>query len=251
MDGRSKGTLILRVGTFLVSIAVALVLVSQMASATVAGYRCPWCSSYYYQGNSIPPNSYLIVWPTYAPYYLSGAILAANQSSIQQVQIGPVQQTSTVSSREMFYLEASTPTTGVKAGLMVMNLTDYYLWANRTTGAGIYNVTASMPHPLVWMDLYIAQGHVTNLSSYRVGPTPLIVRHLSEDYTPLVVVIENRNLVKAANLSLFTTTVGLPINPDVGYRASALVGAPGVLLMVIGISERRRQGRLTSPAKAA
>jgi hypothetical protein len=215
MDRSSKATVVFRVGTVLVAIALAFGLISYMSNLTVSGYHADQCyySVWYFCGNTdeVPAGTYMV-------------LNSWNPASPQQ----------------MYFLNMSSTPADAEVYLLKTNQTTFDVWMANRSGLPLANVSFYAPQELAWFSDYMTSHSQEVVSQYYVSGTNVVVKYFVPDVEPLMAVVTNGNAQRSLNLTYFGTNVGVMINPNLGFRVTGYLAAPGAVLAVFGLVLKRR-----------
>jgi hypothetical protein len=226
MDTSSKATVVFRVGTLLVAIALALGLISYLSSLTVSGFHAGQCyfGNWYYCGNVdvVPVGTYVVLnnW---------------NPASPQQ----------------MYFLNMSSAPAKAELYLLNTNQTVFNAWIASRSGLPLVNVSLYIPQKLAWFSDYVASHGQEVAGHYDVSGSNVVVKHFVPDTEPLMAVVTNGNTQSSLNLTHFEANVGVMINPSLGFRVTGYLAASGVVLAVVGLVLKRRAAGRSSEGPAS
>lgn len=217
MDKGSRATLVFRVGTLLVAIALAFGLISCLSSLTVSGFhadRCfysPW-GGFCNNVDEVPAGTYTL-------------LASWNPASPQQ----------------MYFLNMTSTPVGAKVYLLNTNQTAFNVWIANRSGLPLASISYGYgPQRLAWFADYMASHRQEVASQYDVSGANVIVKYFVPDVEPLMVVVTNGNARSSLNLTYSATNVGVVINPSLGFRATGCLAAPGAVLAILGLVLKRR-----------
>ncbi|MGD0477596.1 MAG: hypothetical protein ABSB29_05450 [Nitrososphaerales archaeon] len=217
MDRSSRATVVFRVGTLLVAIALAFGLISYMSSLTVSGYHSDQC---FYNYNFGPFCENVDVAPagTYT-------VLASWDAASPQ---------------QMYFFNMSS-TGAAEVYLLNTNQTAFDVWIANKSGLPLANVSFSYgPQELAWFSDYVASHGQEVEGRYAVSGTNLVVKYFVPDVEPLMAVVTNGNAGSSLNFTYSETNVGVMINPSLGLRATGYLAASGAVVAVFGLVLKRR-----------
>jgi hypothetical protein len=217
MDRSSRATVVFRVGALLVAIALAFGLISYMSNLTVSGYHPNPC--YYY----FSPYS-ICGYPHVAPSGTFTVLSSWNPASPQQ----------------MYFFNMSSVPVDAEVYLLDTNQTTFNVWIANISGLPLANVSLYVPQNLSWFLDYVASHRQAVLSQYDVSGTNLVVKYFVPDVEPLMAVVTNGNAQSSLNLTYFETSVGVMINPSLGFRVTGYMATPGAVFVVSGLVLRKR-----------
>ncbi|HEV2137915.1 MAG TPA: hypothetical protein VGR53_03670, partial [Nitrososphaerales archaeon] len=205
MDRSSKATVIFRAGTLLVAIALAFGLISYMSSSTVSGFHANQC--YYglpYQcGNVdvVPAGTYTV-------------LNSWNPASPQQ----------------MYFFNMSTKPGNAEIYLLNTDQTSFNVWMANRSGLPLANISPYGPQELAWFSDYVASHKQEVASHFGVSGINVVVKYFVPDVEPLMAVVTNGKAQPSLNLTHFDTSVGVMINPSLGFGVTGYLTASGVVL---------------------
>jgi hypothetical protein len=216
MDRRSKATVVLRLGTVLVAIALAFGLISYLSSLTVSGYHGDQCFN------------------NFGPYNCSNlaVVPAGTYTVLFSWDPGSPQQ--------MYFLNMSSTPVEAEVYLLNANQTTFDSWAANRSGLPLSNFTQSSNHPLSLFSEYLSEHGQEVAGRFNVSSAIFVVRYFLHDVEPLMAVVTDGDGQRPLNFTYFATGVGVMINPAVGYQAAGYAGAPGALLAAAGFVLKRR-----------
>jgi hypothetical protein len=217
MDRRSRATVVFRVGTLLVAIALAFGLISYSSSLTVSGYSANQCCY------SFEPQCFC-GYVDLAPAGTFTVLDTWNPASPQQ----------------MYFFNVSSIPVDAEVYLLNANLTTFNVWVANRTGLPLANVSLYGPQNLTWFSAYVASHRQEVANQYNVSKTNTIVRYFAPDVEPLMVVVTNGNAQSSLNLTYFGTNIGVIINPSLGFRVTGSLAGSGAVLAVFGLVLKRR-----------
>jgi hypothetical protein len=221
MDKGSRATVVFRVGTLLVAIALAFGLISCMSSLTVSGYHANECYYvylsnyiYHYCGNVdiLPAGTYTVLY-------------SWNPASPQQ----------------MYFFNMSSTPVGAEVYLLNTNQTAFNVWIANRNGLPLANISFGYgPQKLAWFSDYVASHGQEVASQYDISGTNVVVKYFVPDVEPLMAVVTNGNAQSSLNLTYTATNVGVMINPSLGFRVTGYLAPSGAVLAVFGLVLKRR-----------
>ena len=217
MDRSSKATVVFRVGTLLVAIALAFGLISYMSNLTVSGFHPNPC--YYYL----------------SPYYFCGSVDIAPAGTFTVLA-----SWNPASPQQMYFFNMSSMPVDAEVYLLKTNQTAFDVWVAGESGLPLANVSLYGPQELVWFSDYVASHSQEVVGQYDVPRTNVVVKHFVPDVEPLMFVVTNGNAQSSLNFTYFETNIGIMINPSLGFRVAGFSAASGAVLAVFGVVLKRR-----------
>ena len=218
MDRSSKATVVFRVGTLLVAIALAFGLISYMSNLTVSGYHPNPC--YYY----------------FSPYYFCG-----NVDIVPARAFSVLDSWNPASPQQMYFFNMSSMPVDAEVYLLKTNQTAFDVWVADESGLPLANVSLYGPQELVWFSDYVASHSQEVVGQYDVSRTNVVVKYFVPDVEPLMFVVTNGNAQSSLNFTYFETNIGVMINPSLGFRVTGYLAASGAVLAVLGVVLKRRR----------
>ena len=221
IDRKSKTTIVLRVGTLLIAIALAFGLVSYMSSLTVSGYHDDTC----YRG-SIPSG--------YFGYYCSNVEAPAGTFTV-------LDSWNPTSQQQMYFFNMSSSPVDAEVYLLNTNQTSFNIWVAHKSGLPLGNFSSYIPENLVWFSDYVASHGNEVAGRYDVSKTNTVVRYFAPSNEPLMEVVTDGNAQLPLNFSNADQSVGVRIVPSLGFQVTGYLAASGAVLTALGLMFKRRQ----------
>jgi hypothetical protein len=217
MDRSSRATVVFRVGTLLVAIALAFGVISYMSSLTVSGYH---------------PN------PCF--YYLSPYNICGNVAAVPTETYTVLSSWNPASPQQLYFFNMSSTPVDAEVYLLNTNQTAFNVWIANKSGLPLANLSSYGPQQLAWFSDYVASHRQEVASQYDISRTNVVVKYFVPDVKPLMAVVTNGNAQSSLNLTYFEINIGVMINPSLGFRVTGYLAASGAVLAVFGLVLKRR-----------
>ncbi len=211
MDGKSRATVVFRAGTVLVAICLAFGLVSYFSNLTVTGYSTNnW---WWANRETAPAGTYVVL------------------STIR-----------VTSPQQMYFLNVSSVPVGAEVYLLSTNSTAMNVWISEHSGISLTNLSYYGPQDLSWFTAYIQSHGQEVLGRYNTSGRALVLRYFTSNMGPLMVVAANGDSHSPLNLTSYWESVGVPIDPALGFSVAGILAVAGGALVATGLILKRRMG---------
>jgi hypothetical protein len=139
----------------------------------------------------------------------------------------------------MYFINMTSSPAEAKVYLMATNQSGFYAWVSARSGLPLYNVSSNSAEGLRWFNDYISSHGTEVVGQYDVTSPFTVVRYIPPDVEPLMLVLTNAN-ASPTNLTFTDTSVGITINPSLGYWVTVGLTLPGVAVLAVGIAFKRQ-----------